>query len=156
MSRNATQFRSRFSTRPQICDLLKRHAEHDAQKAKIRDAEATLAGRNLLKGADLRSNFRVIYQWKLQSFLRFPWVQKFPEGVPREVLSDALAAVRRAKASDEDSVRRAFQAFTAIKGVRIPTASDFLATIRPKQFTIIDRQVYKALGVEFRSGLGET
>jgi hypothetical protein len=82
-------------------------------------------------------------------------VQKFPEGVPREILSDALVAARRAKASDEDSVRRAFQAFTAVKGVRIPTASAFLATIRPKQFTIIDRWAYKALGVEFRSGVGE-
>jgi len=52
-------------------------------------------------------------------------------------------------------IRAAIEAFKDIHGVRVPVASAFLTAMDPEQFTIIDRQAYKALGVKFRDGTSE-
>jgi hypothetical protein len=149
-----TPFRSPFSTIQQIHDLLKRQKEASLGKPenKPKFEDARIAGENLQRRIDVRSNLRVICRWKLKAFFhRFRCVGEFPDKVSDESLNKALEA----RALDEPSIRTALEAFISIKGVRVPTASALLTAIRPEEFTIIDRQAYKALGVEFSDGIAE-
>jgi hypothetical protein len=118
--RSTTPFRSPFSSIQQIHNLMKRQAEHSATKGKSKGKykyqDAQIAGENLRRGGDVRSNLRVIYQWKLKAFLWLSWVREFPDNVPDELLNKVLATALKATASDEPSIRAALAAFIAIKG----------------------------------------
>jgi hypothetical protein len=142
----------------QIHNLLKRQKEASLGKPenKPKYEDARIAGENLQRRIGVRANLRVIYRWKLKAFFhRFRWVGEFPDKVSDESLNKALEAALKARALDEPSIRTALEAFISINGVRVPTASAFLTAIRPEEFTIIDRQAYKALGVEFSDGIAE-
>jgi hypothetical protein len=146
------QFHSPFSSVADIRPLLQRHRADDA-KAKVRDQQAFAAGKQLLEGARVRKNISIIFRWKLQSFYRFPWVRAFPEESSDEDINLAVARARDARASDEASVSEAILAFTRLRRVGIPVASAFLAAMHPRQFTVMDRQAYKALQVSFRPSI---
>jgi thermostable 8-oxoguanine DNA glycosylase len=120
---------------------------------KVKTEEMLKAGQTLQRGFDIES-IRTIYRWKLQSFLRFPWVKAFPDKVSDE-LKDAIEAARKATYSDKQSVRDALKKLDAIPWVGIPVASAFLTAIHPDQFTVIDRKVYRSLGVKFRASIPE-
>jgi hypothetical protein len=158
MERSTTSFCSPLLTIEQIHGLLRRQKEASLGKPenKPKYEDARIAGENLQRRIDVRSNLRVIYRWKLKAFFhRFRWVGEFPDKVSNESLNKALEAALKARALDEPSIRTALEAFISIKGVRVPTASAFLTAIRPEEFTIIDRQAYRALGVEFSDGIAE-
>jgi thermostable 8-oxoguanine DNA glycosylase len=112
------------------------------------------AGKSLLNGMDARSNLRFIYRWKLRSFIRrFKWVREFPDTVSDAVLNDAIKAAREAvkNPSEKELVRVALVALEKMKHVGVPVSSAFLTAMDPTQFTIIDRQAFKALGAPFRA-----
>lgn len=79
----------------------------------------------------------------------------WPDGIPEEELREALSAAQKATASDEASIRDALQKLDNLPKVGVPVASAFLTAMHPEQFTVIDRQAYKALGVEFREDISE-
>jgi hypothetical protein len=62
-------FTSPFSSTQQIHDLVARYLAEDA-KQEVKDADVLVAGANLLRNIDIRSNLRAIYRWKLQSFVK--------------------------------------------------------------------------------------
>jgi hypothetical protein len=153
--RQRTAFCSPFLSDQQVRILVQKYRARDARQP-ITDAQILIAGENLMRGIDLRSNLRLIYQWKLESFLRrFQWAQEFPDGVSDDMLIKAVAAARIANPSDISSVRIALTAFTTIRYVGVPVASAFLTAMHPKSFTVIDRQAYKSLGAKFRDGISE-
>ncbi|MCC6948333.1 MAG: hypothetical protein IT539_11255 [Bradyrhizobiaceae bacterium] len=157
--RQPTKFRSTFKDAQEVCDLIgRRETEKKAKPTsdRVQREEAYEAGQNLLLGLNVRASLRCIYRWKLGSFVRrFKWVKIFPDNVSDQMLDNAVSLARKAieNSNDKDSVREALEALTAIRGVRVPVASAFLMAMDPKRFTIIDRQAYKALGVEFRDGI---
>jgi hypothetical protein len=141
--RQRTEFHSVFKSAQEVRDLIKRReAEKKAKPTsdRIQREQAFEAGKNLLRGVDVRVNLRCIYRWKLGSFVRrFEWVKAFPDGVPVKLLDNAVLLARRAieNPHDKDSVREALEAFTAIRGVRVPVASAFLMAMNPERFSII-------------------
>jgi hypothetical protein len=152
-----THFQTPFSSTQAVHDLIGRHRVED-ESAKIKDTEMLAAGKKLRHTVDaqeMRQSFRLIYQWKLQSFTRFAWVKAFPDDIPDCVLRGAVASVLKASPSDEESVRDALLKLDEIRGVGIPVASAFLTAIHPNRFTIMDRQAYKALCARFRGGVEE-
>ena len=120
-------------------------------KAVVSDEECLRAGSELLIGRDLRLNFQTIFRWKLQSFInRFNWVREFPD--KEEVTDDALrhiAELVRNATANGGAATKAIQELTNLRRVGVPVASAFLMAVHPNDFTVIDRQAYKALKVEF-------
>jgi hypothetical protein len=154
------EFHAAFQNKEEVKELIRRREEErKTDPTKIDRQTIFNAGKNLLNGVgDARSDLREIYRWKLRSFARrFKWVRDFPDGVSDAVLNEALAAARQAikNPTDEDTVRRALQAFTAMDYVAVPVASAFLTAMDPTQFTIIDREAFKALGVPFHAGISD-
>jgi hypothetical protein len=149
-----TTFKNPLRNAQQVRALVRSQKEKENTKPTDRDAMA--AGEKLLRGVAVRSNLRLIYRWKLKSFLRFAWVQNFPKTVSDKVLKDAVASARRARVVDRESIREALEKFKAIRGVHIPVASAFLTAMHPTKFTVMDRRAYRALGVStFRTGIDE-
>ncbi len=156
-----TAFRPVFKGAQEVRDLIQRRIKERNAKptpGRIEREQVFEAGRNLLRGIDVRSNLRCIYRWKLGSFVRrFKWVKDFPDGVSEQVLNNAVSLAQKAVENplDKDSVRTALEAFKALRGVRVPVASAFLMAMDRERFTIIDRQAYKALGAPFRDSISE-
>jgi hypothetical protein len=146
---NRGPFCSPFSSIEEVQPLLDEHREDDA-KAKISDRQAFAAGRELLDCVKVRENMGIVFRWKLQSFLRFPWVRAFPEESSDQEIDYAVAKARDAQKSDKTSVCEALHALDGLRRVGIPVASAFLTAMRPDQFTVMDRQAFRALKAAFR------
>jgi len=147
-------YRNPFGGEPEIRELERRYIEGDA-KSLYPDTLACSAGAGIRAGSDLRRNVRKIFRWKLQTFLKrnWRWVAAFPDGIPDH---DIEAAIRSAMVADADrpcTVVRALEAFVELPSVGIPVASAFLTWLYPRKFTVIDRQAYRALNVEFPNSL---
>jgi hypothetical protein len=143
-------YRNPFGGEPEIRELERRYIEGDA-KSLYPDTLACSAGAGIRAGSDLRGNVRKIFRWKLQTFLKrnWRWVAAFPDGIPDH---DIEAAIRSAMVADADrpcTVVRALEAFVELPSVGMPVASAFLTWLYPRKFTVIDRQAYRALNVEF-------
>src|SRR3970040_983077 len=109
--RQPTKFRPAFKSAEEVRDLIRRRVyERNAKPRPVRieREQAFEAGKNLLRGVDVRSNLRCIYRWKLGSFIRrFKWVKAFPEGVSEWALNNAISLAQEAvkNPSDKNSVR---------------------------------------------------
>ena len=149
------RFRSPFSDAHQVRDLVRRYLLRDANQP-ITDAQILAAGAAILRGEDLRGNLRLVFRWKLESFLpRFPWVRSFPDSIPDATLINAVAIARKALPTDKASVRAALQKLDDIPYVGVPVASAFMTAMHPDRFTVTDRQAYKSLGCAFQDGISE-
>ena len=144
-------YKNPFRTKQQICDLAKRYLETDAHKD-ITDKACLAARSALLEGLDERRNLRIVVHWKLQSFIeRFAWVRHFPNDLIDDEISHALIPARKMiNPSDGRTICHALRVLDSLPRVGIPVASAILMAMRPSCFTVIDRQAYKALSVEFR------
>lgn len=133
-----------------VYGLEARYLELNAERP-ITDAQCLAAGLALLQDIDLRANLRIVYHWKLESFVhRFSWVRSFPDVLSDRQIEQAVRAARQAVLGDERTVCVALQALDGFPHVGIPVASAILTAIHPDQFTVIDRQAYKTLKAEFR------
>jgi hypothetical protein len=129
----------------------RRYLERDAGQP-IRDAEVLTAGQNLLRGVEVRANLRLVFRWKLESFIhRFEWVRSFPDNIEDAVLDCALQVARNFNNSDAIMV----SVLDAIPRVGVPVASAFLTAMYPERFTVTDRQAYRALQRRFRETASE-
>jgi hypothetical protein len=146
--RHLPQYQRPFESSDQVRALAARYLQ---SRALITDDECLRAGFELLNGRELRLNLRLIFQWKLQSFIkRFRWVREFPDEIkmPNESLERILAIIKSASAGEEAALN-ALQELDRLKFVNVPVASALLMAVYPDEFTVIDRQAYKTLGAEF-------
>ena len=143
-----------FENRQQVIALEQRYLEGDA-RALYPDAAALAAGEAILSNDNLRENLRIVFRWKLQSFLKkFKWVKKFPGNeISDNQIREAIDVARNADCADPRTIETALRVLDALPYVGIPVASAFLTAIRPSRFTVIDRQAYKALCVAFPKNL---
>jgi hypothetical protein len=67
-------FRPAFNSTQQVHDLVTRRlAERVVKPGQVGRKEAFKAGANLVRGsADIRADFRCIYRWKLNAFVKRP------------------------------------------------------------------------------------
>jgi hypothetical protein len=151
MPRAIPRFICPFSSKEQVIKESENYGAID-EKNEITDAHCLEAGRNLLLRKGETTSLRVVYRWKLQAFRnRFKYVNRFPEDATDKDISHALDRARSLcdKSSDAE-VRYAAKVLTCLPNVGIPVASAFLMAMHPKTFTVIDRQAYKALKIDFR------
>lgn len=139
-----------FENRQRVIDFEQRYLKGDA-KSPYPDSAALAAGQAILNHEDERGNLRIIFRWKLQSFLkRFKWVTEFPsKEIPDNQIREAMDVARNADGGKPRTIKEALQVLDALAYVGIPVASAFLTAIHPSRFTVIDRQAYKALCVAF-------
>lgn len=140
-----------FSTKKQVIAESESYGRLD-EKNEITEDDCLKGGRYLLQSKNLRENLQVVFRWKLQAFRkRLSWVDRFPDGAINEHICHALGPARSLSAQSSDAdIRYAINVLTCLPTVGIPVASAFLMAMHPKDFTIIDRQAYKALKAKFR------
>jgi hypothetical protein len=139
-----------FADREHVLDLEERYLQEDSKRF-YPDHVALSAGERIRNGRDLRGNLQKIFRWKLESFLyRFPWVRQFPDGVSDVQLRVAIEAAMDANRDEPRTILEAIRVLDDLEYVGIPVASAFLTAVYPCEFTVIDRQAYKALGVPFK------
>lgn len=150
-------FHSAFKNAEEVYETIRRRNEEKAANPSqnpISREQVFAAGKTLVSGTDVRSNLRFIYRWKLRSFARrFKWVNDFPDGISDQELDEAILAAQKAVQNpmDRDLVRVSLELFRRMRRVGVPVASSFLTAMNPTQFTIIDRQAFKALAAGFRA-----
>lgn len=112
----------------------------------IKDRDVLSAGRALLtENAASRCHLRTIFRWKLESFLRYPQNRDWPSGISEQSIQDAVSVARNVRGDDDISITGALTALDALPYVGIPVASAILMAMHPDQFTVTDKQAYKAL-----------
>jgi hypothetical protein len=141
-------YRNPFAGQQQVRDLEHRYLREDSKRL-YSDQIALSAGEDIRGGKDLRGNFQKIFRWKLESFLRFEWVLRFPD---EQTISDGQikAVVESALDADSDEPRtilEAIQKLDDLPSVGIPVASAFLTALHPCKYTVIDRQAYNSLSI---------
>ena len=159
MPREIPRYTCRFLSRRKVIELAERYHQEDV-KNEYTDNHCIEAGRILSQCrdsqcGDARAHLRIVYRWKLQAFRsRFRWVDRFPEGLTDEEICHALAPARSlGEHLDQSKIAYALRALCCLPGVGIPTASAVLMAMHPQYFTVIDRQAYNCLGVDFREPL---
>jgi thermostable 8-oxoguanine DNA glycosylase len=146
------EFCSAFNSANEVrVHIERRRAEREAkprQRNPIPREEAFAAGTDVDRGIDVRSNLQKIYKWKMKAFQRFH--SDFPDRLTDEELNEAIEAARNAirNPHDERAILVALDALKSLRGIGVPTASAILTAMNHKDFTIIDRQAFKALGVQ--------
>jgi thermostable 8-oxoguanine DNA glycosylase len=150
--RTPLEFCSPFNSANEVrVHIERRRAEREASPRKrnpIRREEAFAAGTNVDRGIDVRMNLKKIYKWKMKAFQRFHL--DFPDRITDEELNTAIEAARNAIRNPQDkrAVFVALDALKSLRGIGVPTASAILTAMNHKDFAIIDRQAFKALGVQ--------
>ena len=154
MPREIPRYKNRFLSRSKVIELAEQYRRED-DKNEYTDNHCIEAGRHLSQGEDVRANLRIVYRWKLQAFRsRFAWVDKFPDDLTDEEISHALAPARSLGEHLEPSkIAYALRSLCCLPGVGVPTASAILMAMHSEYFTVIDRQAYKCLGVDFHEPL---
>jgi hypothetical protein len=146
-------YRNPFVVRKEIDDLERCYLQKDAKRS-YPDLAALAAGAAIRNRVEVRENLKQIFRWKLETFLkrRIRFVIEFPQHISdcqiEKTIDTALLAI-----DQPNSVGEALRAFDDLPGVGIPVASAFLTALDPSRFTVIDRQAYKALDVEFANNL---
>jgi hypothetical protein len=107
-----------------------------------KDERALKAGIAIRNGCYTKEHFRVIYEWKLESFLKRKLPYLAPENIDREEAEDALRLATTAR-----TIRAALSVLMGLPGVKIRVASAVLAMIWPDRYTVLDVRALEALGV---------
>ncbi|HEY1613109.1 MAG TPA: hypothetical protein VGF97_05360 [Rhizomicrobium sp.] len=149
LAKEIPRYQSPFSTSRQIILLSHKYAATDEQHP-ITERDCLNAGEMIVQGTNERANLQIIFRWKLQAFERFPWVRDWPaDFILDEELSHALIPARRVNLSDYRTICHALRTISSLPYVGVPVASAVLMAMYPADFTVIDRQAYKALKVKF-------
>jgi thermostable 8-oxoguanine DNA glycosylase len=124
--------------------LQRRRVEY-ARDAKQADKLAKNAGTRIRKGELTKKNLEEIFRWKNASSRFYARLKSLFDSNPAEFVAAVLKRVREIVVDGDggDAVAELMK----LKGVRVPTASAFLANIYPEKFTVIDTLALRALGV---------
>jgi thermostable 8-oxoguanine DNA glycosylase len=114
--------------------------------AKQADKMAKDAGTKIRNGEPTKETLKEIFRWKNASSRFYERLEGLFDSNPPEFVAAILKRVHEIVAAGEDA-GKALAELLKMKGVRVPTASAFLANIYPKQFTVIDELALRALGV---------
>jgi hypothetical protein len=76
---------------------------------------------------------RIIYEWKLESFIKRKLPYLDPENIDQEDTEDALRLATSAR-----TIRAALAVLMGLPGVKIRVASAVLAMIWPDRYTVLD------------------
>lgn len=123
-----------------ICQYAGKYLLENDNKAM--DLAASNAGASIRNGESTYHNFRIIYEWKLKSFLKRGFAYLNPDNHDKTGIERALR-----DACNAQTVSNAIRALIRFDGVKIPVASAVLAMIRPDRYTVLDVRALRALGV---------
>jgi hypothetical protein len=107
-----------------------------------KDERALNAGTAIRNGSYTKANFRIIYEWKLESFLKRKLPYLNPENIDPDDVEEAMRLAATAR-----TVRAAVAVLMGLPGVKSRVASAVLAMIRPDRYTVLDVRALEALGV---------
>jgi hypothetical protein len=107
-----------------------------------KDEPALRAGIAIRNGCYTKENVRVIYEWKLESFLKRNLPYLNAENIDGEEVGDALrlAAIAR-------TARSALAVLMGLPGVKVRVASAVLSMIWPDRYTVLDVRALEGSGV---------
>jgi len=129
-----------FKTLKLILDYAGRYLMGNDSAAK--DERALKAGIAIRDGCYTKEQLRIIYEWKLESFLKRKLPNLDPENIDREEAEDALRL-----AASASTARAALAVLMGLPGVKIRVASAVLAMIWPDRYTVLDVRALEGLGV---------
>jgi endonuclease III len=134
-------FRLQFAVKDdrKTSELIRTYA---AQYPAKEDADAAKAGKAIRNGACTYNNFRIIYDWKLSSFLHRNLPNLSSKRHDKKGIAKALRLAR-----DAQTVHDAMKSLIKFHGIGIRVASAVLAMIWPERYTVIDVRALRALGV---------
>jgi hypothetical protein len=107
-----------------------------------KDERAINAGTAIRNGSYTKANFRIIYEWKLESFLKRKLPYLNPENIDQDDVEEAMRLAATAR-----TVRAAAAVLMGLPSVKNRVASAVLAMIRPDRYTVLDVRALEALGV---------
>jgi hypothetical protein len=142
------QFRLRFAVADD-CETSKLIRSYEkkylaANDNATKDKRALNAGTAIRNGSYTAENFWIIYEWKLESFLKRKLLHLKPEDIdPDDVeLEEAMRLAATARTG-----RAAVAVLMGLPGVKSRVASAILAMIRPDRYTVLDVRALDALDV---------
>jgi hypothetical protein len=124
-----------------IRDYAEQYLENDDGRRK--DQLALDAGASIKGGSYTKEKFRIIFEWKLSSFLKrnFPYL-KTADAIDEAEIEDALRIAVTARTD-----RAVIAVLMGLPGVKLRVASAIAAMIWPQRFTILDVRALAGLGV---------
>jgi len=114
-----------------------------------KDEKALAAGRRIRNGEVTKKNYLIIFDWKLEAFIRrkLPHIMTARDSVAEEDIQEVLSIALRAQRD-----RTIIAVLMALPAVKLRVASAIAAMIWPERYTVMDVRALGGLGAPNTAG----